>query len=245
MTGLAKRVLGVTLALAVAALGVVTAPASPAWATGVPDVGRKGSVTVRIATDGTLESGRLELTRVASFSDQGQLVLDEAFSGSGVDLGSASLASDWRRAADGLAAWADEQGVSRDTMVAFPATGSGTYGFGKLDCGLYLLRGSGLSSEAESYDCGNTLVSVPSLEGDEWVYDVTCDLKVSATEKGLEPAEPSVPQTPAGEDGAGGARSGSGDLAGTGDHTSAVPVVACVAVGCALVVLAVVWRRRK
>lgn len=245
MRGTCKRALVAVAAWAVAfACAVAAVPSGSAWAATAPDATRRGSITAKVTSDDVLEAGRLELTHVASFSPAGELVLDEAFAGAGVDLGLLSAASDWRQAAEELATWADGHGVP--ATLARETRGSGSFAFYDLECGLYLVRGYDLSSEAKAYDCGSTLLSVPVLEGGEWVYDVEADLKASVSEKGREPGEPAMPEAPvapvAPSDDA--ARSGSGDLAGTGDHTSAVPAVACVAAGCALVALAVIRGRR-
>lgn len=231
-----KRALVAVAAWAVAfACAVAAVPAGSAWAAAAPDVTRRGSITARLTSDDALGAGRLELTHVASFSSAGELVLDEAFAGAGVDLDGLSATSDWRRAAEELAAWADGHGGA--ATLSAEAYGSATFGFGNIDLGLYLVRGYGLSSEVKAYDCGSTLLSVPTLESGEWVYDVDAELKVSVSEKGQEPTAPEAPSGDA-------ARSGSGDLAGTGDHTSAVPAVACVVAGCVLVVLTVIRGRR-
>lgn len=240
--GLAMGLRACLACAAVLALALA-APVAPALATGVPDAGRKGSITATVTTDDTLQSGRLELLHVASFSAEGQLVLDEEFAGSGVDLGALGAASEWRQAAESLAAWADAHGVA--ATLAREAAGTGSFGFDGLGCGVYLVRGCGIASDAKTYDCGSTLICVPTLEGGGWVYDVDAELKVSVAEKGAEPGTPVEPAAPEGADAPDAARSGSGDLAGTGDHTSVVPVVVCVVAGCALVLLAVIRGRRK
>lgn len=237
-----KRALSMVVACAVALACALAAPAGRALATGVPDVGRKGSITATVASDDALREGRLEATHVASFSAEGGLVLDEAFSGSGVGLDGLSTASEWRQAAEELAAWADAHGVG--ATLAREAAGTGSFGLDGLDCGVYLVRGYGIASDTKTYDCGSTLLCVPTLESGEWVYDVDAELKVSVSEKGQEPEAPGVPETPGSADGDA-SRSGSGDLAGTGDHTSIVPVVVCVVAGCALVLLAVVRGRKR
>lgn len=243
-----KRGLAMGLCACLAcAVALALSLAAPALATGVPDIGRKGSITATVTTDDTLQSGRLELIRVASFSAEGQLVLDEEFAGSGVDLGALDSASEWRQAASELASWADAHQIVAVLSGEGIGPGSATYGFGNLDCGLYLVRGFGLASNSRVYDCGSTLLSVPTLEGGEWSYDVTAELKVSVSEKDAEPEGPGQPEGPAEPADADGdvARSGSGDLAGTGDHTSVVPVIVCVVAGCASVLLAVIRGRRK
>lgn len=236
------RALVATAACAVALACALAAPDGRAFATGVPDAGHRGSITATVAPDDALREGRLEVTHVASFSAEGGLALDEAFAGSGVELGGLSAASEWRQAAESLAAWADAHGVG--ATLSREATGTGSFAFDGLDCGAYLVRGYGIASDAKTYDCGSTLICVPTLEGGEWVYDVDAELKVSVAEKGTEPKAPAEPGEPVGADSDAG-RSGTGDLAGTGDHTSAVPALVCVVAGCALVVLAVVRGRKR
>lgn len=236
------RALAAAAACAVALACALAAPAGRAFATGVPDTGRKGSITATVATDDALQSGRLAITHVASFSPEGGLALDETFAGSGVGLDGLSTASEWRQAAESLAAWADAHGVA--ATLAREAAGAGSIAFDGLDCGVYLVRGYDLASDTKTYDCGSTLICVPTLEGGSWVYDVDAELKVSVAEKDTEPEVPTEPGEP--DDATPDAgRSGSGDLAGTGDHTSLVPVVVCVIAGCALVLLAVIRGRRK
>ena len=231
----AKRLL---VALVMALLLAVPVRAA---AVGVPDAGRRGSLTVSCQASPTVSEGEFRIWRVASFDDEGALALEEAFAGSGVSLAVGDAAGAWRAAADTLAAWAADHAVAWD--LSGSALSAGHVGFGGLTPGLYLICGEGLSDGTRAYDCGSTLVSVPTLVGGDWAYDVTCELKVSpaGTEGADEPQAPGASDEPAGSV----ARDESGDLAGTGDNTSMVSVVACVAVRCALVLLAVLaWRRR-
>lgn len=211
-----------------------------AYALGVPDDSRDGSLVAEVAVGGMGVAGMgFSLARVAAFDEAGQLVLEPAYEGAGVDVTGLSTAGEWRSAADGLATWADAQGLAAD---ATGETGvSGRVRFSALEPGLYLLRGSDLTASGKVYSCGNTLVSVPSAEGDAWSYDVTCELKVSVADMPAEPGSGDG-EKPADSDDS---RGGDGSLAGTGDTTSMAPVIACVAAGCAPVAAAVIARRRR
>lgn len=217
-------------------MAVLLAVPVRATAAGVPDAGRRGSLTVSCQASPAVTEGEFRVWRVAGFDEAGAPSLEGAFAGSGVSLAVGDSASAWRSAADALAAWATERAVAWD--LSGSALSAGRVGFGGLTTGFYLICGEGLSDGETAYDCGSTLVSVPTLTGGEWAYDVTCELKVSPAGAADQPQTPDASA-------AGVTRAGAGDLAGTGDQTSVVPAVACVAAGCALVLLAVACRRRR
>lgn len=237
--GLARRLVTALVACVALACALVAAAPSTALAVSVPDADHPASLKVTCSRDVGVTGGEFYVWRVATFDTKGDFALDEAYSGSGVDLTQIVSASAWRTAADELAAFIDARGIPNDLGGTIP--NDGFTSFGNLTPGLYLVRGSGLTNGSVAFDCGNTLVSVPTLESGTWDYDVTCELKVSAEDVPEEPAGPSGPAAPSD---AGDTRGG-GSLTGTGDSTSIVPVAACAVIGGALVLLAVLARRRR
>lgn len=237
--GLARHLVTALAACVALACALVAAAPSTALAVSVPDADHPASLKVTCSRDVGVTGGEFYVWRVATFDTKGDFALDEAYSGFGVDLSQIVSASAWRAAANELAAFIDAQGISHELGGTIPHDGFTS--FGNLTPGLYLVRGSGLTNGSVAFDCGSTLVSVPALVDGSWDYDVTCELKVSAADTPEEPAGPSSPEAPSDASDA----HGGGSLTGTGDSTSIVPVVACGVIGGALVLLAVLARRRR
>lgn len=183
MFAITKRVRAGAGALVLLACALVAALVAPAPARAISydriDVDRGGSLAVRML-DGTdpLPGARFSLWRVADVASDASFTLAGDFADYRVDL-SQLESSEWRAAAQTLAAY-----VARDCLApdATAVTGAdGRADFGAVETGLYLLVADEFEYNGRVWQAESALVSVPDLdESGAWSYDVTADAKSSS-----------------------------------------------------------------
>ena len=156
-----------------------------------PDLQRSGSIRVRLLDQGVpVQGGSLTAFQAGEIILKDgiwQYALTPDFHGSGVDL---QDLQEPQLAAD-LAAWALRRGLQG---VTNPSGRDGETLFPSLKPGLYLL----VQQEAlEGYlPVAPFLVTVPSQDGDRWIYDVDATPKTAVTPEIPEgPEKPNIPQT--------------------------------------------------
>lgn len=166
-------------ALCLAALALC-ALSLPAFAHPVPDLSKKGAITVTMRyNEQAVPGGALTLYRVGDVrEDDGNysFALTDEFAASGADL--AELGSNAAGLARTLADYAAAQSLPGQATQSSIGQ-DGTAEFADLEPGLYLL----VQTEAASgYNAASPfLVSVPMLEEDEYIYEVDAAPKVELT----------------------------------------------------------------
>lgn len=180
MFAMTKKVRACAVALVLLACAVVAALLTPATARAIIydriDVDREGSLAVRLL-DGTepLPGARFSLWRVADVASDASFTLTGEFAGYRVDL-SQLESSEWRAAAQTLAAYAARDGLVPDAMVETDADGRAD--FGPQKTGLYLLVADEFEYNGRVWQVESALVSVPDLDDSgAWNYDVAADAK--------------------------------------------------------------------
>lgn len=170
-------------ALALVACALVAALAAPVAARAVSydriDVDRTGSLAVRVL-DGTdpLPGASFSAWRVADVASDASVSLADDFAAYRVDL-SGLESSEWRAAAQTLAAYAARDGLEPDAVAVTGADGRAE--FGAVETGLYLLVADEFEHEGRVWQVESALVSVPELdETGAWAYDVAADAKGSS-----------------------------------------------------------------
>lgn len=155
-------------------------------AAAIPDFTKTGEIKILLTDmdDDVVKGGTLTLYKVADIKvvdGNYAYVLNDDFAGSGEsldDIGSASLA-------ERLADYADD---NRFTCVTKTIGSDGRVSFDDLELGLYLL----VQYEAAYgyYKLNPFLVSVPQVDGEEYVYEVDASPKVEADDKPTPPPPP-------------------------------------------------------
>ena len=216
-----KHLISALLAL----LLLLCLPLSAAAAHPVPDLTRKGSITITMKYKGKpVSGGTLALYRVGDVHEddgnysfvpvKGLEALDYS------DIQSPDLA---KAAANAV----EEKKIAAEKTVTIGS--SGTAEFSDLALGLYLVA---QKTAASGYKMtASFLVSVPYLEDGAYVYNVKADPKTDL-EREVKPTPTQKPSTP----------SGGGKLPQTGQLWWPVPVLICMGLGCIAVGLI---RRRE
>lgn len=216
-----KHLISALLAL----LLLLCLPLSAAAAHPVPDLTRKGSITITMKYKGKpVSGGTLALYRVGDVHEddrnysfvpvKGLEALDYS------DIQSPDLAKAAAKAVE-------EKKIAAVKTVTIGS--SGTAEFSDLALGLYLVA---QKTAASGYKMtASFLVSVPYLEDGAYVYNVKADPKTDL-EREVVPAPTEKPSTP----------SGGGKLPQTGQLWWPVPVLICMGLGCIAVGLI---RRRE
>ena len=184
----------------------------------VPDLTRAGSISVTVKYDGkAVSGGTLSVCRVGNITENNgdySFTLVSDFVDSRVSL--ADPGSD--RAAAELASFAEGRKMSMQTGEI---SEDGTIVFQNLEPGLYLLV---QKDAADGYNEINPfLVSVPMLEGGEYIYEIDASPKVETEKTNIPPEKPEQsPQTGHSDD--------------VLPHIIAVEISLCMAgaIGCAL-----------
>ena len=216
-----KHLISALLALLV----LLCLPLSTAAAHPVPDLTRKGSITITMKYKGKpVSGGTLALYRVGDVHEddgnysfvpvKGLEALDYS------DIQSPDLAKAAAKAVE-------EKKIAAVKTVTIGS--SGTAEFSDLALGLYLVA---QKTAASGYKMtASFLVSVPYLEDGAYVYNVKADPKTDL-EREVKPTPTQKPSTP----------SGGGKLPQTGQLWWPVPVLICMGLGCIAVGLI---RRRE
>lgn len=216
-----KHLISALLAL----LLLLCLPLSAAAAHPVPDLTRKGSITITMKHKGKpVSGGTLALYRVGDVHEddgnysfvpvKGLEALDYS------DIQSPDLAKAAAKAVE-------EKKIAAVKTVTIGS--SGTAEFSDLALGLYLVA---QKTAASGYKMtASFLVSVPYLEDGAYVYNVKADPKTDL-EREVKPTPTEKPSTP----------SGGGKLPQTGQLWWPVPVLICMGLGCIAVGLI---RRRE
>lgn len=206
-----KHLISALLAL----LLLLCLPLSAAAAHPVPDLTRKGSITITMKYKGKpVSGGTLALYRVGDVHEddgnysfvpvKGLEALDYS------DIQSPDLAKAAAKAVE-------EKKIAAVKTVTIGS--SGTAEFSDLALGLYLVA---QKTAASGYKMtASFLVSVPYLEDGAYVYNVKADPKTDL-EREVKPTPTEKPSTP----------SGGGKLPQTGQLWWPVPVLICMGLGC-------------
>ena len=219
MRHMSNRMISILIVLLLVGSLPIAALAAP-----IPEEGRLGSITVTVRYDDKpVSGGALTLFRVGEVSENdGNYCFLPAGDFSECGLVFENIQSP--ELAESLASYARSQKL---TGTAKLISKKGIVTFSGLEQGLYLLV---QNTAAYGYSkLSAFLVSLPYLDGDEYIYDVTASAK-SELEREPEPTEP--PKTPT---------SPGGKLPQTGQLWWPVPVLIC----CGLLCIAIGLIRRR
>lgn len=171
-----------TLALLAAVLCLLT---SVAQAAGSIDLTRKPTLTLTYRDGKTALSGaKFSIYRVADADETGELTVRSEFDEFDLDIRGKNDRR-WREMAQTLESYvlrreltpADSGKTDKTGMLTFPTQGK------TLAAGLYLVIGERHTQGGNDYDAEPFFVLLPTqdLENNEWVYDVSANLKFSKT----------------------------------------------------------------
>ena len=148
------------------------------------DVDAPASLEVEATYDRTPLSGMtFNLYRVGTIDAKGACMLLEAYTQSDTDVSALTAtdtkAEDLRELASSLGRWTQDRGLPADATATTDASGHAD--FGTLEAGFYLLQGSSLSRDADTFTSASALVSLPQydVESDAWNYAVSVQPKVA------------------------------------------------------------------
>ena len=176
--------LGIVLAVLLGSLGLLGPfglAARPALAAGLVDRHAECTLTIHASFgDGgsmAIPNMTLDLYPVATLDESSNLRLMDDYAGSGVNLGSISLASDWDSSAATLLTWVGENNIA--PMRGAVTDADGIARFTGLDSGVYLVSGRPVKMGGHTYAPAAYLVGVPNLSDDEWSYDIVSECEVA------------------------------------------------------------------
>lgn len=163
---------------------------------GRPDIGQPTSLEIHYhQQDIDFADVSFRVYKIADMDERVQFSFTEPFSAYPVEFLPEMTASEWSNLAEVLAGY-----VSRDDLKPdySGVTGSdGRYQINGLDASLYLVIGGShqreysVSEQGESvlhrvyYHMAPFLIATPSLEGSEWIYDVSVSPKFTASEEAV------------------------------------------------------------
>lgn len=185
------RLFGAWLAALLLAAALLRSFPTTVYAASVPDLERRGSVSVTMEYDGeAVCGGSLSLYHVGDAEEKDgnySFVLTGDFAESGADLSDISAPG----LAKELAEFAERNSLTGTTIEAGE---DGCVVFSDLEVGLYLI----LQKEAaQGYNrISPFLVTVPIMENGEYVYEVNAGSKMELTKAPDGPDEPDNPDTP-------------------------------------------------
>lgn len=171
-----------TLALLAAVLCLLT---SVAQAAGSIDLTRKPTLTLTYRDGKTALSGaKFSIYRVADADETGELTVRSEFDEVDLDIRGKNDRR-WREMAQTLESYvlrreltpADSGKTDKTGMLTFPTQGK------TLAAGLYLVIGERHTQDGNDYDAEPFFVLLPTqdLENNEWVYDVSANVKFGKT----------------------------------------------------------------
>ena len=171
-----------TLALLAAVLCLLT---SVAQAAGSIDLTRKPTLTLTYRDGKTALSGaKFSIYRVADADETGELTVRSEFDEFDLDIRGKNDRR-WREMAQTLESYvlrreltpADSRKTDKTGMLTFPTQGK------TLAAGLYLVIGERHTQGGNDYDAEPFFVLLPTqdLENNEWVYDVSANVKFGKT----------------------------------------------------------------
>ena len=171
-----------TLALLAAVLCLLT---SVAQAAGSIDLTRKPTLTLTYRDGNTALSGaKFSIYRVADADETGELTVRSEFDEFDLDIRGKNDRR-WREMAQTLESYvlrreltpADSRKTDKTGMLTFPTQGK------TLAAGLYLVIGERHTQGGNDYDAEPFFVLLPTqdLENNEWVYDVSANVKFDKT----------------------------------------------------------------
>ena len=171
-----------TLALLAAVLCLLT---SVAQAAGSIDLTRKPTLTLTYRDGKTVLSGaKFSIYRVADADEMGELTVRSEFDEFDLDIRGKNDRR-WREMAQTLESYvlrreltpADSGKTDKTGMLTFPTQGK------TLAAGLYLVIGERHTQGGNDYDAEPFFVLLPTqdLENNEWVYDVSANVKFGKT----------------------------------------------------------------
>ena len=171
-----------TLALLAAVLCLLT---SVAQAAGSIDLSRKPTLTLTYRDGKTaLSSAKFSIYRVADADETGELTVRSEFDEFDLDIRGKNDRR-WREMAQTLESYvlrreltpADSGKTDKTGMLTFPTQGK------TLAAGLYLVIGERHTQGGNDYDAEPFFVLLPTqdLENNEWVYDVSANVKFGKT----------------------------------------------------------------
>lgn len=185
-----KKILAFTLSLLIILTGT-----NMTLAADRVDTSKEGSLKIVFDCSGSKISGvEVKIFRVASISSSAIFTLTGDFASADVNLMEANNNEQWQKIAEKL-----EQ-YSKDNNITPISTGkSGTNGdilFTGLQTGLYLVLAEKASDSQYNYKFEPSLVSIPSRENGNWIYDITIYPKCEREPIPTEPTEPTKPTLP-------------------------------------------------
>ena len=203
------------LSALLALLMMLCLPLSAAAAHPVPDLTRKGSITITMKYKGTpVSGGSLNLYKVGDVhEDDGNYCFVPVKGLEALDYTNIQSPELAKAAAKAV----EEKKIAAVKTVTIGS--SGTAEFSDLAMGLYLVAQKTAASGYKMTD--SFLVSVPYLEDGAYVYNVKADPKTDL-EREVKPTPTEKPSTP----------SGGGKLPQTGQLWWPVPVLICMGLGC-------------
>lgn len=133
-------------------------------------------LTLRLREDGQgLSGASFALYRVARLTENARFELLSGYDAGDADVNSLSTAQAWSDLAATLAAQVGEPYAEAATNQAGEAI------FTQMETGLYLVVGQKVEIGSYVYEFAPFMVALPGLDGDEWNYDVLCDVKHTRT----------------------------------------------------------------
>ena len=161
------------------AVTVLTA-ALPATAAPPIDTAASCSLTLQSEYAGApLYGMSFALYRAATVSESGRYTLCADYAGSGAEVNGITDASGWRAAAESLAAWTAQAGLTPLSRATTDADGKAS--FAALTPGLYLVGATRMIRGRQQYICGAFLTALPGItDAGDWYTDVTVFCKVES-----------------------------------------------------------------
>lgn len=142
----------------------------PAFAAGRIEPEKNVSLTIHFAYEGTdIPGAAFRIFRVAEVDAGAHFTLTDRFSEYPIRVENQTAAG-WKSLAQALKGYVTADQLTPDASGVTNARG--TMSFGNLKTGLYFVMGDKLSHDGYVYTIEPTLVALPNLVDEEWVYDV-------------------------------------------------------------------------
>lgn len=145
------------------------------------NLSQKCSLTLKYTKENKIFSDlEIKIYRIATFTDDLEFKADAPFDSYPVRINGVTSQTEWNEVASTLRGYIEADGIIPYRVQKTDADGN--VEFNDLDTGLYLIGGLSVNADGTNYTFYDSMMVLPSKDGDSYVYDVTAKPKSTQSE---------------------------------------------------------------